>query len=326
MDARLNEAPCGFLSMEKEGNIVEVNRTFLEWTGYTEEQLKNEHIERLLTVANKLIFHSYFYPNINLYGTISEFFIRLRHADGTNVAYLMNARRYERNGETITDCILLTMAKRIDYELELRQTKAQLEDAYLEQEQVLAALKSLNEAIAQKQQELMEINAKLLEVSNTDKLTNIANRRYFQAKLEEYLQGFEKHDHAFSLCMIDIDYFKQVNDTYGHLTGDEVLKNLAAVVKKHLRPKDFLARYGGEEFVIILPDTDVSAAMQMAENLNKVVAHSDWGVVGHLTISIGVATCEERCTATSLVAKADEALYASKRNGRNRATHFDSLK
>lgn len=325
MDARLNEVPCGFLSMEQNGGIIEVNRTLLDWTGYEKQQLVNVHIEKFLTVANKLIFHSYFYPNINLYNNVSEFFIHLRHADGKNVAYLMNARRYERNGMEVTDCIFVKMEKRINYEFELRSTKAQLEKAYKEQKHVLAEIRVLHEEITLKQQELMKVNMKLLEVSNTDHLTNIANRRYFQEKIESYVNSFEKNEQIFSLCILDIDFFKKVNDSFGHIVGDEVLRKLAELLKVVLRPQDFLARYGGEEFVIILPNANAIEALNIAQYLNETVQQADWREVGSLTISLGIATCVEKCTTTSLIAAADEALYVSKRNGRNRATHYDFM-
>lgn len=325
MDVRLNEVPCGFLAMGKNGDIIEVNRTFLEWTGYKKQQLMNVHFEKLLTVANKLIFHSYFYPNINLYGYVCEFLIHLQHEDSKNVAYLMNARRHQHEGIEVTDCIFVKMEKRMNYELELRTTKADLEKAYKEQQLALAEIRVLHEEITLKQQELMKVNTALLEVSNTDHLTNIANRRYFQEKLESYVNTFEKNGQIFSLCILDVDYFKKINDTLGHIVGDEVLRKLAELLKTAIRPQDLLARYGGEEFVIILPNANAIEAIHIAQSLNKMVQQADWKEVGSLTISLGVATFEERCTATSITAAADEALYASKRGGRNRATHYNFM-
>ncbi len=325
MDARLNEVPCGFLAMGQDGNIIDVNRTFLEWTGYEKQQLMNVHIEELLTVANKLIFHSYFYPNIKLYGHVCELLIHLQHVDDKNVAYLMNARRHQCDGIEVTDCIFVKMEKRMNYEMELRTKKVQLEEAYKEQELALAEIKVLHEEIEFKQQELMKINTKLIEVSNIDHLTNIANRRHFQEKIESYIGNVHKTDQIFSLCILDIDYFKKVNDTFGHIVGDEVLRKLAELLKTYLRPQDFLARYGGEEFIIILPNANAIEALNIAQFLNKTIEQADWKEVGSLTISLGVATCEEKCTPTSLIAAADEALYASKRGGRNQVIHYDSM-
>ncbi|MEG0440311.1 MAG: sensor domain-containing diguanylate cyclase [Solibacillus sp.] len=325
MDARLNEAPCGFLAMGRNGDIIEVNRTFLEWTGYEKKQLKNIHFEKLLTVANKLIFHSYFYPNINLHGSVCEFLIHLQHADDKNVAYLMNARRHQCDGIEVTDCIFVKMEKRMNYEMELRTKKVQLEEAYKEQELALAEIKVLHDEIEFKQQELMKFNTKLIEVSNIDHLTNIANRRHFQEKIESYIDNIHKTNQTFSLCILDIDHFKKFNDTFGHIVGDEVLRKLAELLKTYLRPQDFLARYGGEEFVIILPNANAIDALNIAQVLNKTIEQADWSDVGGLTISLGVATWEEKCTPTSLIAAADEALYVSKRGGRNQATHYDSM-
>lgn len=237
----------------------------------------------------------------------------------------LNAICREQNGIKVTECIFVKMEKRMNYELELRTKKAQLEEAYKEQELALAEIKVLHEEIEFKQQELMKINTKLMEVSNIDHLTNIANRRYFQEKIESYMGNVHNDGQIFSLCILDIDYFKKINDTFGHIVGDEVLIKLAKLLKKSIRPQDFLARYGGEEFIIILPNANAIEALNIAQVLNKTIEQADWKDIGGLTISLGVATCEEKRTPTSLIAAADEALYASKRGGRNQATHYDFM-
>ncbi|MFF3099745.1 sensor domain-containing diguanylate cyclase [Viridibacillus arvi] len=325
MEVRLKEAPCGFISFDHNGYINEVNNTFLEWMGYKQENLVGKHIESFLTMANKLIFHSYFYPNINLHGYVEELFINFTNLTGESIPYLMNARRFRQDSNEVIDCSLVQMKKRIDYELELRTTKKQMEEAYLEKNRALAKLEQIYLEIEKKQIELMEINSDLVKISNTDKLTGISNRRFFQNKLEEQIVIYRTEEMTFSLLIIDIDHFKKVNDTYGHQIGDIVLSKLANILKIQVRKNDIVARFGGEEFTIILPDTNVEEAILIAQKLNRTIEEAEWTETGNLTVSIGLATFSENDTEDSFVKKADQALYVSKENGRNRATHFRNL-
>lgn len=324
MEKRLNYAPCGFLSINHEGIITDINQTFLQWMGYKQADLINKHIEILMSTPNKLIFHSYFYPSINLNKHIEELFISLKHHDGLSIPFLLNAKLFTENKLEYIDCILVKMKKRIDYELELRSTKKQMEAAYTEKKQALAKLEQIHLEIEQKQAELLSMNASLVELSETDKLTSLKNRRYFQEKLEEQLSNYEKSASPFSLFILDIDHFKKVNDTFGHQVGDEVLAQLAQLLKNQARSLDTVARYGGEEFVVILPETDQHEAKAIAEQLRQAVEQAKWQT-GRITVSVGIATAIKTDNETTILQRADKALYASKENGRNRITHSIDL-
>ncbi|WP_332649088.1 sensor domain-containing diguanylate cyclase [Lysinibacillus sp. 54212] len=326
MEERLIKAPCGFVSINHDGFITEVNDTFLDWMGYEQQHLVGQHFEWLLTMPNKLIFHSYFYPSINLEDQVDELYIHFRDVNGNSIPYLMNARRFILDGVEVIDCILVQMKNRINYEMELRSAKRQIEQAYLEKNQTLAKLEQIYQEIEKNQTELMAINSSLIEMSNTDTLTGINNRRYFQEKLEEQMALFKNEGKPFSLMIIDIDHFKKVNDTYGHQMGDFVLVKLATILQNHARPEDVVARFGGEEFTVILPNTDAKEALAISQNLNQAVEREAWEGSGTLTVSVGVATFNEEDTAATIIKNADDALYASKENGRNRATHYYQLK
>lgn len=322
MEERLNTLPGGFVSLNREGNILEANQTFLLWMGLTEEQVAHLHIEELLTAASKMMFHSYFYPNINLYGQIDELFLHFRDVQGSS-AYLMNAKKSVGPDGEVIDCLVIPMKKRMEYETELRTAKKQLEQAYQEKKEALQKVQALNKEIEQQQQKLIQMNRELLVLSNTDKLTGIANRRLFQQHLDELNQVFQQEQKSFSLLLIDIDFFKKVNDTFGHAVGDLVLQKVAKILTASARPEDHVARYGGEEFVILLPNTDIDTALHIAKQLNQIVEQSDWPEVGGgLTISVGAATYNADSTVDSIIEYADQALYYSKRNGRNRASHY----
>lgn len=325
MDERLNYAPCGYISITHEGIVADVNQTFLDMMGYRLEDVAMKHFEVMMSKANKLIFHSHFYPQLNLDGHVEELLIRLKNSRGESVPFILNGRKSEREGREWLDCVLVQVGKRIDYEMELQLANKQIEKAYWEKDQALAELQHIHAEIERKQTELMEINAVLLELSNTDKLTGLKNRRFFQEKLDEQLKEYSQTRIPFSLFLIDIDHFKRVNDTWGHAYGDEVLFDVASILKSHARDGDTVARYGGEEFVMILPETEVKGARADAERLRRAVQDFSWKT-GSMTVSIGITTATPDDNEETLLLKADEALYASKLNGRNQVTHHVDVK
>ncbi|MEW5767599.1 MAG: diguanylate cyclase [bacterium] len=169
------------------------------------------------------------------------------------------------------------------------------------------------------------LHKKVEKLSVTDELTDLYNYRHFQERLQEELVRAKRYQSAFSLIMLDIDDFKKVNDTYGHLMGDTVLKELARVIKGVTRGVNIVARYGGEEFVIILPEENKMGASVMAERLRKNVEEVEFlkasGVKNSIrtTISLGVSTYpEDGVNERDLIKKADEALYQAKKGGKNR--------
>lgn len=158
----------------------------------------------------------------------------------------------------------------------------------------------------------------------TDGLTKVYNHRFFQERLADEIERASRFQHSLSLLMLDIDHFKQYNDTYGHLKGDEVLAEIANILRMVSRKTDIVARYGGEEFAILLPETTKEGARVTAEKiLNTVDEHEfpgpDPNTFTQLTVSIGVATYPREATSTpDLIRKADNRLYEAKKKGRNR--------
>ena len=176
-------------------------------------------------------------------------------------------------------------------------------------------------------------NQRLNRLANTDDQTGLFNHRYFYQRLEEEFKRADRYRSDLSLILLDIDHFKQVNDTYGHQQGDAVLRELAAVLHRTIRETDQLARYGGEEFAVLLPETNLAGAYQQAERLRRQVkAHYFEALSGKpLTISCGVAclpfSSEEfaapRHRQDALISWADQALYTAKRGGRDRTITFE---
>jgi two-component system cell cycle response regulator len=163
-----------------------------------------------------------------------------------------------------------------------------------------------------------------LEMAITDQLTGLHNRRYMSRHLDALMGNAQKNGRPLAFVIMDIDFFKQVNDTHGHDIGDEVLKEFAARINANVRGIDLACRYGGEEFVVAMPDTDMSFAYSIAERLRQSIETTPVKISRapgalKITISIGIAKAEgEGDTAELLLHRADQALYRAKRTGRNK--------
>ena len=156
------------------------------------------------------------------------------------------------------------------------------------------------------------------ELTIIDSLTGAYNRRYFDIRINEEMSRYSRHGTIFSLSLIDIDHFKNVNDTLGHQTGDLVLKELVTLIKETVRDTDMVARYGGEEFAIISPYTPKSGVLTLVERLRDVVEKNAFTSLGRpLTISIGVADSAGKNAAEQIIGEADSSLYIAKNSGRN---------
>ncbi len=190
-----------------------------------------------------------------------------------------------------------------------------------------AHLKSVENMTFQKRisamsSEVKELDKKLRRAAldaNTDSLTGVPNRRALNIRLRKLITS----NTPFSLIMIDIDRFKRLNDTFGHLTGDRVLKFVAQLIVKNIKGSDYLARYGGEEFVLVLPKTNEQNAVCVANNLRKYLSKqklydsSEDKKIGHLTLSMGVTERRRSDSLESVIKRADDYLYYAKNNGRN---------
>ena len=167
----------------------------------------------------------------------------------------------------------------------------------------------------------------IYQLATHDVLTDLCNRRHFVEMMDKEIGRALRHQRALALCIIDVDLFKPINDRYGHIAGDEVLRQIAAILKQHVRSDDIAARIGGEEFAVLLPECDVPAATGFAERLRASVAAALFSAAGEslrITVSIGVASVDDaRDSRAKLMAAADAALYRAKREGRDRVCSAD---
>ncbi len=175
-------------------------------------------------------------------------------------------------------------------------------------------------------------NEGLITFAFTDFLTGLKTRGYFEQQLELEIKRSERKKTHFALLMIDIDFFKQLNDTYGHHVGDQVLRDVSSILMKDMREVDTVARYGGEEFVIVLPETSGPGAMLVAQRLRRAVEQAKFfagspHATEHLTISIGVGVFDiDAQFKRDLIEAADAALYEAKHRGRNQVVLFSDLR
>jgi diguanylate cyclase len=187
--------------------------------------------------------------------------------------------------------------------------------------------KALEERLTLSKTEINNLQQSLEAIrteSLTDPLTGLGNRKYFDRSIMAALHKAIETGEPLSLLMFDIDHFKSFNDSYGHLTGDQVLRLVGMSLKQNVKGQDITARYGGEEFVVVLPNTTLRQALTVADNIRRAIMakelkkKSTGEILGRVTISVGVSMLRPDDDTDSLIERADACLYAAKRNGRNR--------
>lgn len=180
---------------------------------------------------------------------------------------------------------------------------------------------SVSQSLYLSRLKLNEAYKRIEELAELDELTGSLNRRCIMRMLDEEIERARKASKPCSIALIDLDWFKRINDVYGHPVGDEVLRTFAITVFANIRNLDRFGRYGGEEFLLLLPDTKGDDAARILDRLRMIVADLDWSAFSpgmHVTISAGLATLRDNDNADTFLARADRALYSAKAQGRNR--------
>lgn len=185
----------------------------------------------------------------------------------------------------------------------------------------------LNEAEMMLKEQAGTISTYMSE-ARTDSLTGLPNRRALDEDLARQISEWKRHRRPLSVMMIDIDHFKKFNDTYGHQAGDAVLQQVAGLLRKTMREADLVGRFGGEEMAVVLPGTESQEACRAAERARKAISDASFTYEGqrlHVTVSVGASQCMEAESADELLRRADDALYAAKQAGRDRAYWHDGV-
>jgi diguanylate cyclase (GGDEF)-like protein len=208
----------------------------------------------------------------------------------------------------------------------LQEANNELGKHALTYEQMLGELKQSQEDSRQFINNLLETNKELRKLAYRDELTGLYNHRFFLSEIDKELERAKRYGHPLSLTFFDIDFFKNINDTYGHLVGDVVLRSIATKVSSCMRSCDIVVRYGGDEFAIIMPETDRAGLESLCERLRQEVEAMDIPLNGNIlgvTISVGGACFgggDGAVTRFSMLSIADQAIYQSKKSGRNTVT------
>jgi len=215
---------------------------------------------------------------------------------------------------------LKILQKNLKDVIDLKDSPDTLNTPFVEFDLIYKNLRNLtHNALYKKNKELDNLNKKLFQMAIKDSLTGLFNRYKFNESLSNEIKNFTRYKQPFCLIMFDIDFFKKINDTYGHDVGDKVLKGISKIATSIIRETDIVARWGGEEFIILCPHTDLKEGIEIAERLRKRIENYDFGI-RRVTISVGVAEYNNE-TEKDFIKKVDDNLYKAKKSGRNRVVY-----
>lgn len=317
MNERVDQAIYGMLTLTSQSTICDINNTLLFLTGYEKkEELLGESLDLLMDASAQFYYYAAVYPQMEMEGECQEIYLTLKRKDASTFPVMFNAKKFSHQGQSITDCVILPMVHRQEYLKEIKTINKKLE-SLLEEKNVL------HRELLDKQNELLEANERLRKLSSEDALTGIANRRAFMEQLALEIKRSKETQYPFFLCLLDLDYFKAVNDLHGHQTGDLVLMEFATFFRSFFGDPHTVARFGGEEFILLLRDTGEREALERIESFRAALSGRTFGGLT-ITASFGVTTrtVEE---ADALIMQSDTALYEAKKRGRNRVVHYRSI-
>nr|WP_300989080.1 PAS domain S-box protein [Thiocapsa sp.] len=287
-----DNANTGMCLVDLQGRLLQANAKMSAIFGYRREELEGMSVNDLTLPEDRTASPRFMDQAVHGVGDSATFEKRYRHRQG-HVIY----------GQVASSLV--------------RDARGQPR-YFISQVQDITQRRQAEAALAQSMADLETANKELNRLATTDMLTGIRNRRYFEQTVANEIARAARYDEPVSLLIFDIDHFKRINDTHGHLVGDQVLVELTRLVGDHLRASDLLARWGGEEFVILIPQCGLNEARQLAEKLRLLIAGETFSGVGCITSSFGVADYRPPETADAWLDRADQALYDAKGAGRNR--------
>lgn len=283
----------GALVTNKKRKILYLNAYFTDELKWNIETLLGKSSDDLFTYSSKIFIESYLMPLLLHEKKCEEMQLAMLGGNGERFPIIVNAKMNEQGH---INWSFFNASKRDKLYTELIETRNKL-----------------------------EAQAKILHsMSSTDELTGLMNRRELNLRAPELINQAKRYAHTIALLMIDIDHFKIINDTYGHLEGDRVLKELGQRLQTFGRQTDLIARFGGEEFIMLLPDTGVDDANIFAERLHKLICDIKVDK-SPITISIGITMSQGNQNLHELTKRADIALYQAKDNGRNRTELYQEI-
>lgn len=300
-DSSWKQAIIPLVTITFEGKISEVNNRFIDLVGYSEDELIGSHIEKVMDSGARFFFNSMLYPKLMIEKEVQEVYLSLKTKEFETKHIMFNAQVV--GSDQVILCYIVPVTQRAEYTKEIRAINKKLEDTIKEKTQL--------------HEDLVALNKELKRYAERDWLTSLYNRRLFMDKLTDIYEAFQQNKKLFSICILDIDHFKQVNDQYGHFVGDQVLVGIAEEMKQFFGPDCTLGRFGGEEFTILLPGYNQFEAFDITDSFREQIKRKTWHDVS-ITISLGVSTMSHLRTIDDMIVGADNALYKAKNKGRDR--------
>jgi|SRR5579871_2866184 len=303
----LEAAPDAIVIVNDEGHIVLVNAHAERMFGYPRQEMLGQPVEMLMPASLRDAHHTYrntylAAPSPRPMGAAQDLWAQRKDGSAFPVEISLSPLPLAEGMHVISSLRDITLRKRYERDLE-EQVEHSREHAA----------------------ELERANVRLTSLATQDELTGIKNIRGFWEHLEQEYHRALRSGLTLSLLMVDVDHFKQFNDTFGHPAGDTALRTVAQLLEKSVRAEDIVARYGGEEFALLLPNTGASEACIIAERLRSAISAHAWPQSA-VTVSIGISTLTmTHVTPSALIEEADQALYISKRQGRDRVTHIQDI-
>ncbi len=307
--------PLALINLQSE-RMIEVNDALLNQFGFTRDEFIGRTPIELKLWVNTADRANYL-KQLEKDNYIDRFESLLQHKDGTHIVCMISSRMFSESEQRLNIFSITDVTHLREVEQEIRDLNRELEQRVAQRTLKLeSALESVK-----------NMQADLERMAMTDELTSVPNRRFFLQQLEQELQRSRRYHRPMCLAMLDLDFFKQVNDRFGHSGGDEVLKHFSSFLRTQLRTGDVLGRLGGEEFAILLPETNIKNALFVLHRIRESLQQQTLDQVSphfHYTFSGGIAALpdDDSVSATVLLANADHALYQAKENGRNQILPF----
>ncbi len=314
----LEAIPEPFLILDGDGDFLKVNPKGMEILGYPPEELRHRVFMDVVPLEDLFAIRQGFEEMRQ--GQEVRFRVRVISRLGERIPVeVLGVHREEAFFVTLRD-----LRERVEIEEEFERKKKEFTEKIRERDLYARELQVIRDLYKEKLKEIQGMREEALRLSYTDDLTGIYNHRFFIEQLTLEVERQKRYSTPLALLMIDIDYFKNYNDTNGHLAGDQVLKAVSILIQRGVRQTDIVARYGGEEFSAILINAGREKALEIAERVRRNVADTRFPNESaqpnkHLTVSVGVATFSSSISSlTDLIREADHALYRAKKRGRNR--------
>lgn len=312
----MDDLPGGGLYTDGCGLVLTGNTEFCQTVDCPPHALEGSTMDEWLTGGARIFAQTHLWPLLRKNGAVRDAFVHLRSRHGDPVPMYVSAKWTQLGPTSGVMWIFFAADERRQFEEELIALRLQAEQSAAQLRSAHEQLRALNQQLQAKVHSALAQNQTLERMAQTDSLTQLGNRRSLEGAAQHLVAGL-----GFSVLMIDVDHFKRVNDTQGHLRGDQVLRDVALCVSRSARYGDTAVRYGGEEFALLLPQADAAQALSVAERIHLAIAAQRPGGLD-LTVSIGVATSEHgELGLPQALEASDHALYRAKREGRNRTVH-----